>query len=321
MTPNISMTRSMLPPTTTTTENDGEPSSSSCVTTAHHPTLDGSTTTKCPPPPRRRERRSSGQHNQHSRRDSSSAGVISLNELASVELEKLGQAQTIVATKASISSSSSSTSPRANSTTNNQPLLHKFPTACRAVIQQLDGNSTCVDCASKNPEWAALSYGALICVNCAGYHRSLGVNVSKVRSMTMDHWSYPDIIKMFEGGNAQLSNFFHRHHLTSEALKKEQSSSSPSTTPPSSVPPTVPTPRPLASSSASSSDNSKTTSITIQNCHKRRYKTKAGQFYRNHLHHHVSNLLAKNPDGIYQGRKQRRLRGRQPIGRNASGYG
>ena len=37
--------------------------------------------------------------------------------------------------------------------------------------------------------------------------------VSFVRSISMDHWSHPEILSMLEGGNRQLDRFFDRHLL------------------------------------------------------------------------------------------------------------
>jgi Putative GTPase activating protein for Arf len=91
--------------------------------------------------------------------------------------------------------------------------LHTFPSACRAMMYSLPGNSNCVDCGAPRPQWASITYGALICVHCSGKHRSYGVNVSKVRSVDMDAWSHDQILAMLEGGNDQLHGFFERHQM------------------------------------------------------------------------------------------------------------
>ena len=53
------------------------------------------------------------------------------------------------------------------------------------------GNDVCADCsdASTSPDWAVLPYGTLVCIQCSGIHRSLGVHISKVRSISLDTWT------------------------------------------------------------------------------------------------------------------------------------
>ena len=50
------------------------------------------------------------------------------------------------------------------------------------------GNDKCADCGSKKPKWASINLGIMLCIECSGIHRSLGVHISKVRSVTLDDW-------------------------------------------------------------------------------------------------------------------------------------
>merc|ERR1712078_2042 len=45
---------------------------------------------------------------------------------------------------------------------------------------------------------------------------SYGVNISRVRSITMDCWSHSQVLAMLEGGNTQLQTFFSRHDMGNE---------------------------------------------------------------------------------------------------------
>jgi hypothetical protein len=46
--------------------------------------------------------------------------------------------------------------------------------------QILSANHACADCGAPNPDWVSLNLGVVICLECSGVHRSLGVHVSKV---------------------------------------------------------------------------------------------------------------------------------------------
>jgi hypothetical protein len=48
------------------------------------------------------------------------------------------------------------------------------------LLRKVDGNNNCADCGAAEPDWASLNLGVLLCIECSGVHRNLGVHISKV---------------------------------------------------------------------------------------------------------------------------------------------
>ncbi|KAH6774948.1 Calcium-dependent ARF-type GTPase activating protein family [Perilla frutescens var. hirtella] len=70
-------------------------------------------------------------------------------------------------------------------------------------------NRVCADCAAPDPKWASTNIGVFLCLKCCGVHRSLGGNISKVMSVTLDDWVDEDIESMIEvGGNASANSIY-----------------------------------------------------------------------------------------------------------------
>jgi len=85
--------------------------------------------------------------------DSSSVNITpQLLEMASLELDRL----------------------KANG---HDPKQHAFPPACHAMLMNIEGANQCIDCGANHPQWASVTFGALLCLQCSGQHRSLGVQV------------------------------------------------------------------------------------------------------------------------------------------------
>jgi hypothetical protein len=48
------------------------------------------------------------------------------------------------------------------------------------LLRKVVGNNNCADCGAAEPDWASLNLGVLLCIECSGVHRNLGVHISKV---------------------------------------------------------------------------------------------------------------------------------------------
>ena len=69
-----------------------------------------------------------------------------------------------------------------------------FPDSILEEVRKLSGNNKCCDCASLDNAWGNVNHGTLVCLECAGKHRSLGVHVSFIRSLYMDTWTETQVI-------------------------------------------------------------------------------------------------------------------------------
>ncbi|KAK4254297.1 hypothetical protein QN277_009699 [Acacia crassicarpa] len=43
-----------------------------------------------------------------------------------------------------------------------------------------EDNRFCADCNAKDPKWASVNIGVLICLQCSSAHRGLGTHISKI---------------------------------------------------------------------------------------------------------------------------------------------
>ena len=69
-----------------------------------------------------------------------------------------------------------------------------------------------------SPHWASISNGIFLCISCSGLHRSLGVQYSQVRSLTLDSWSERQLKMMTLGGNKALREYLKGYDLGEESV-------------------------------------------------------------------------------------------------------
>ncbi|KAL5010703.1 hypothetical protein ScPMuIL_013008 [Solemya velum] len=91
-----------------------------------------------------------------------------------------------------------------NESSKSKKLSTTDPAGIQAV-KNVAGNNGCVDCGAPNPDWASINLGVLVCIECSGIHRSLGTDVSRVRSLDLDEWQ-PDLISVMMSIGNTTSN-------------------------------------------------------------------------------------------------------------------
>ena len=81
-------------------------------------------------------------------------------------------------------------------------------------IQQNDElNNYCFDCLDKNPNWVSINNAIYLCLSCAGKHRSLGINISNVKSLSLDEITENQMKLLKLGGNERLNNFLKENKI------------------------------------------------------------------------------------------------------------
>ncbi|QLQ78692.1 hypothetical protein HG537_0B00410 [Torulaspora globosa] len=99
------------------------------------------------------------------------------------------------------------------------------------VMSEHESNSRCCDCGdSQTVEWISINLLCVLCIKCSGVHRSMGSHISKIRSLTLDSFTSPEILHLLQNdvSNANVNSIYESNNsegtkITSQSSNFERS--------------------------------------------------------------------------------------------------
>uniref|UniRef100_A0A8C6SKC1 ArfGAP with SH3 domain, ankyrin repeat and PH domain 2b n=1 Tax=Neogobius melanostomus TaxID=47308 RepID=A0A8C6SKC1_9GOBI len=103
-------------------------------------------------------------------------------------------------------------------------IVQELTKAIVGEVRRMSGNDVCCDCGAPGPSWLSTNLGVLICIECSGIHREMGVHYSRIQSLDLDLLGTSELLLAKNVGNSSFNEIMEADLDGQDVTKPEPSS-------------------------------------------------------------------------------------------------